>query len=686
MRIVWLIPQLDLDNPSIRLRRFNIHQKLNEMGIESVIIKDYYDKDIYNQLQSFDIIIFTQISRYDYELMLRLKDKRLIQDHCEALFGLPYETEAFNTADVIACCSTKLEELTRQNGFQNTSVIRDAIEDTAKKFKISHNYDRDKLKAGYIGMGGNSFIVSDYLKDTIERAGYEIILCTEWDNATHKWTRDTWMDVMNDCDVILCPQRTEIQPAKSNVKATTAMALGMPVIASPIDSYKECIRHGENGYLCHTKEQWYDALIELKDPQKRKQIGLKAKEVIESYSLDVIANQWKELFDLLLSEKMVTFENASIVKNPTDPKAVYNPVDIIVVNNSPLEKLKGCINSILMQTSYTYRLIVSDATGDKKVWDYLSILKGVTVVGARDKVISVVEASNDAIQRSSTRFFVLMGSDITIEGDWLAPLVKRMEETPRLAACNPVINSETKDSFEKVSELSYSLTIYARSALNEIGLFDPLYKESGFNLDMCWRLRKYNYALGIDYSVRAQKSEILADNPEDIEKYITKKGKKKIAIFMWSPMDGAGVIPRDWARQEPLVSKLAQGFSRKDYAVTVYNGASKPGKGGCGEHYRPCTLISNDIANDYFDFFIAIGNTDVFSKNVHTNRKFVIVKDMWMSPEKSYDTKEWQIEKYILQNERHKRIFIDHHNIPAEKVIVNPSPYDDIKFWEELFS
>jgi glycosyltransferase involved in cell wall biosynthesis len=38
------------------------------------------------------------------------------------------------------------------------------------------------------------------------------------------------------------------------------MALGIPVVASPVGEKKHVIRHGINGFLAGTEEDWYQYL------------------------------------------------------------------------------------------------------------------------------------------------------------------------------------------------------------------------------------------------------------------------------------------------------------------------------------------------------------------------------------------------------------------------------------------
>lgn len=134
VEVVWMIPMLDLKNPSIRIRRYNVHKKMSSMGVNSRIITTYAGRSIYdirNEIGDASVVIFTQFGEFEYELMKHLKaaGKKVVFDHCEALFGYPFEDECMKEADIISCCSTKLAELTIRAGYNKTAVLKDAVEE-----------------------------------------------------------------------------------------------------------------------------------------------------------------------------------------------------------------------------------------------------------------------------------------------------------------------------------------------------------------------------------------------------------------------------------------------------------------------------------------------------------------------------------------------------------------------------
>lgn len=265
------------------------------MGFDSILCTDYRTKEI--DIDS-DVAVFSEQGELEVNMMQRLKRNgvKLLRDHCENIFGFPYEHESFVLADKIVCCSTVLEMLTQKQGYQNTTVIKDAKEDNEPKVPI--DYSRTKLSAVFSGSVGAWDLHKLKLEPILSCLGYKIVLITQSNDVGLRWEIDTWADIMGSCDVALCPANKDY-PAKSNVRITAAMGLGLPVIATPQQSYKELIEDGYNGFLCDSAEEWFSALSYLRYPNNRKFIGEAGRAVVQKYSTENIAMQWWDLFKIL---------------------------------------------------------------------------------------------------------------------------------------------------------------------------------------------------------------------------------------------------------------------------------------------------------------------------------------------------------------------------------------------------
>ena len=84
---------------------------------------------------------------------------------------------------------------------------------------------------------------------------------------------------------------------KSENRLTLKMAVGLPVVATPIPAYEPVIRQGINGFLATSRTQWLEALDVLRDPDTRRNIGQAARaSVLQRYSQQEQARRLIEVF------------------------------------------------------------------------------------------------------------------------------------------------------------------------------------------------------------------------------------------------------------------------------------------------------------------------------------------------------------------------------------------------------
>lgn len=64
---------------------------------------------------------------------------------------------------------------------------------------------------------------------------------------------------------------------KSENRLTLKMAVGLPVVATPIPAYEQVIEQGVNGFLARTPKDWQQCLSALRDPGLRRAMGERAR-------------------------------------------------------------------------------------------------------------------------------------------------------------------------------------------------------------------------------------------------------------------------------------------------------------------------------------------------------------------------------------------------------------------------
>lgn len=86
--------------------------------------------------------------------------------------------------------------------------------------------------------------------------------------------------------------------AKAEVKFCHAGAVQIPVLTTPIPSYKACIEHGENGFLVTKINEWVNLIMDCyKSPDLCKKVGKKAYEdICIKYDTEVVVDRYLGAF------------------------------------------------------------------------------------------------------------------------------------------------------------------------------------------------------------------------------------------------------------------------------------------------------------------------------------------------------------------------------------------------------
>jgi glycosyltransferase involved in cell wall biosynthesis len=84
---------------------------------------------------------------------------------------------------------------------------------------------------------------------------------------------------------------------KCGLKVLQYMAAGLPVVANPVGVQVDMVRHGENGFLATTPEEWADAVGKLaRDPDLRRRMGQAGRLRVErDFSVRAGAARWLAL-------------------------------------------------------------------------------------------------------------------------------------------------------------------------------------------------------------------------------------------------------------------------------------------------------------------------------------------------------------------------------------------------------
>lgn len=113
------------------------------------------------------------------------------------------------------------------------------------------------------------------------------------------WHPDRVYDALQNSDIGIIPIDTSADKdgpltpgwkVKSENRLTLKMAMGLPVIATPIPAYLPVIEQGVNGFLARDHGEWLSCLETLRDPKTRQRIGESARaSVLTRYSQETQA-------------------------------------------------------------------------------------------------------------------------------------------------------------------------------------------------------------------------------------------------------------------------------------------------------------------------------------------------------------------------------------------------------------
>ena len=107
---------------------------------------------------------------------------------------------------------------------------------------------------------------------------------------TQAWSEAGAYAALLDADVGIIPVREEGEATadgrppmwmrKSENRLTMKMALGLPVVASPVPAYLDIIEQGVNGFIASSTAEWRSCLEALRDPALRRSVGARARQTV----------------------------------------------------------------------------------------------------------------------------------------------------------------------------------------------------------------------------------------------------------------------------------------------------------------------------------------------------------------------------------------------------------------------
>jgi glycosyltransferase involved in cell wall biosynthesis len=219
-------------------------------------------------------------------------------------------------ADIVIAGNKYLADYARQFN-QNTIVIPTTVE--TGRFKKTHS--RNPSEKIIIGWSGSNTtiahlktilpvlkIIKDKYGDKVDFKviGDEKFSCLSPGIKGERWTSADEVTKMNEFDIGIMPlPDNEWTKGKCGLKGLTYMACEIPSVMSPVGVNNEIIRHGKNGFLAASDEEWIEVLGSLiESPELRENIGKAGRQtVIDNYSVESNKQKYLDCFGEILKLK-----------------------------------------------------------------------------------------------------------------------------------------------------------------------------------------------------------------------------------------------------------------------------------------------------------------------------------------------------------------------------------------------
>lgn len=304
LKVGWLLLG-DINTGSSRIHGLNIHNFLIKNGIESIIFQSSPGMNSHLLLSieeqetllrsGVNVLVFQKI--FD-ENAIRLAEKAKSRKiRTIFLISDKHETEMVRTVDQLIVTSDFLKGHFDANFGTNAVVIEDAIESSAHLHK-THSYTKP-LELVWVGQSDN-WGTLEVVRNAIEkiaRDSFRLKTISNHPDADVQWNVDTIHDEILKGDIGVIPALdSEWGKAKSNNRLTMFMALGIPVVASDIPSYRKIIEDSRAGFLVTCSDEWSIYLELLINTDLREKLGSKARAyALGNYNIDVIGSKWLSL-------------------------------------------------------------------------------------------------------------------------------------------------------------------------------------------------------------------------------------------------------------------------------------------------------------------------------------------------------------------------------------------------------
>lgn len=217
------------------------------------------------------------------------------------------------SASVVVCGNRYLAERAQRAGSKAVEILPTVVD--LDRYSVRPTGSSSLVTIGWIGSPATAkylSLVAPSLKLLAEK--FPLKLCVVGANpemegvevVSRQWSELSEVGDIQSFDIGIMPlEDSPWERGKCGYKLIQYMACGIPVVGSPIGVNQEIVRHGQNGYLASTPDEWVGALSDLiADSVRRTHMGTVGRGLVEQeYCVQVVAPKLADVFSRVIYQE-----------------------------------------------------------------------------------------------------------------------------------------------------------------------------------------------------------------------------------------------------------------------------------------------------------------------------------------------------------------------------------------------
>lgn len=223
---------------------------------------------------------------------------------------------------------------------QHATVIDDMVEVPPDLYKTTYA-GPGPLKVVWVGHADYEPYITQLVGTLMQKpeiaSRFSFELISRGQFATKQWSEENVAQDILSCDIaLIAVPQGQFYVHKSTNRLSLMFSLAMPVIASPLQSYRAIGTHGVNVLFAESPEEIARGLLALQSEVERRRLGTNAKNALGNrYSPNLIGPQWLEAI------RSVSYPRFSLPKMNRRLRVLSTAINTIATICFPLSKTHG---------------------------------------------------------------------------------------------------------------------------------------------------------------------------------------------------------------------------------------------------------------------------------------------------------------------------------------------------------